>query len=264
MSNAGGVEVTRPAKTFEEAEVKLEGGWIGEHRIIGGSFLLKYKLSRKEECEKNDATHRTVFPSCKGPKQHVEDVDIPGKYPLEYFEDADSHVDLIDAGQWNVGLKQTFCSIEQNRLLFNDPYNPLRVDNLAVILPVFNGNVDGGTFAIAELSFDFLETGDVKVEFDCQAYRLNLSEGSWTTVDYLEVICIVFAVELFVRAILEIRREGFHLGNTVTIFSSIFYLLITLLNLFIHWYSSTFDLDSIVNADPLLGADQFQNLVMGE
>lgn len=217
LSNAGGVEVTRPAKTFEEAEVKLEGGWIGEHRIIGGSFLLKYKLSRKEECEKNDATHRTVFPSCKGAKQHVEDVIIPDKYPLEYFEEADSHVDLIDAGQWNVGLKQTFCSIEQNRLFFNDPYNPLRVDNLAIILPIFNGNVDGGTFAIAELSFDFLETGDVKVEFDCQAYRLNLSEGSWTTVDYLEVICIIFAVELFVRAIFEIRREGFHLGNTVTV-----------------------------------------------
>ena len=214
------------------------------------------------ECEKIDETHQAVFPSCKGDVQFVEDLEVPNKYHLEYFEELGSHVDLIDAGQWNVGLKHSFCSIEKNRLFFKDQYSPLRIDSITVTLPVFNGNVNGGTYAIAELSFNFLETGDVQVEFDSKAYRLNLSEGGWTLVDYLEIICIIFALELFFRAVLEIRREGFHLRNSVTIFSSIFYLLITLLNLVIHEYSSDFDLDAILDADPLGGGDKFTNLVV--
>eukprot|EP00520_Triparma_pacifica_P000465 CAMPEP_0118639486 /NCGR_PEP_ID=MMETSP0785-20121206/4247_1 /TAXON_ID=91992 /ORGANISM="Bolidomonas pacifica, Strain CCMP 1866" /LENGTH=1063 /DNA_ID=CAMNT_0006530813 /DNA_START=111 /DNA_END=3298 /DNA_ORIENTATION=- len=257
------IEESRPARTFEDEISDLQGGWIGEHRSIGGTIFVAYFLSERGQCDKSDQAHDAVFPSCKGDKVFGSPLDIEGKYMLEYYEEIGAHVDLIDTGAWNVGLKQTFCSVEKNRLFFNNPFSNLRVDKISIMLPVYNGNVDGGTYAIGELTFEFLTYGDVDMKIESQSYKLEGEGfGLRKLVDWLELICFLLAVELFIRAIRDIRKDGIHVRNAVTILASFIYVFIALLWGSIKWFGTQFDIAELQDTDPLTGDDGFTNLVV--
>ena len=86
--------------------------------------------------------------------------------------------------------------------------------------------------------------------------------SSTQLVDWLELICFLLAVELFIRAIRDIRKDGIHVRNAVTILASFIYVFIALLWGSIKWFGTQFDIAELQDTDPLTGDDGFTNLVV--
>ncbi|GMH62226.1 hypothetical protein TL16_g03433 [Triparma laevis f. inornata] len=249
-------------------EKLLQGGWIGNTRSVGGAILVQYQIKKRENCTSkyvNDA----VFPMCDVDEVFTEPLDIFNRYPTTFDDSSESeekhfHNDVIDTGRWNVGLKQMFCSIEKSRLFWSkdDQYKNLWISEMTINLPVYNGNVNGGMFALGSVKFTFLRTGEVEVEFDVRSYKLfglmDFDDPDTGLRVRLEVIVTVFYCVLLFRAIKSVQATGLHLQNFLTILSSVVFLFIILLWSWIAWVSVSWELRE---ADPLGGDDSYDSAI---
>ncbi|GMH87161.1 hypothetical protein TrST_g6222 [Triparma strigata] len=240
----------------------LEGGWIGNSRSVGGAILIQYRINKRENCESKHIDD-AVFRKCIVDDEIFKDqVNIDNRYETDFA--SGFHNDVIDTGRWNVGLKQMFCGIEKTRLFWaaGDQYKDLWVSEMTINLPVYNGNVNGGMFALGTVHFKFDKTGGVETEFDARSYKLfglmDFDDPDTGLRVRLELIVTVFFVVLLYRAIRSLQATGLHLQNFLTILSSIVFLFIILIWSLIAWNSLHWELRE---ADPLGGDESYENAI---
>ena len=215
----------------------LQGGWIGGSRSVGGAILVQMRIKKREACL-TDVDDTSIFPICNKDEDFTAPLEIPGRYITNYNQGDSTntayayHNEIFDMGRWNVGLQQMFCSIEKLRVFFLDKNLPIWVSEMKMQVPIYNGNVNDGVFALGTLTFGFANTDTVDINLSVRTYKLNglmdMSEGETKLRIRLEIFVFLLWAVLFYKAGYNLRDTGPHLMNIVTILSSILFLAIML------------------------------------
>jgi hypothetical protein len=254
------------------------GGWLKGNKIVGAGLFVGYEVYEKEDCDDdddyflrnnvrlNDDGHpelgslRTL---CRGDKK----VEFPikyneNRYDTDYFKSIQSHVELIDMGEWGIGLQQMYCILDVSKKYWlNDVYNPYFIRKMFMYIPLsieYNKQ-----YALMKVQWLFHDDGNVEYEHTAVTYDID-KQFSWEHNKarlILEFICLLLGIELLFRAVSEIKHSGVHFSSLLTIVSSIVFVLSAIIWLAIAYV--TVEVVDVTRSSPLTpdGYEPAVNLV---
>ena len=130
-------------------------------------------------------------------------------------------------------------------------------------VPIYNGNANGGVFALGSIYFQFDHEGTVSSDLNVRTYKLNglmdMNDGETMLRVRLELVVFVFWGVLFWKAIGNLRKTGPHLMNVITIVSSSLFMAIIFIWAMIAYVSVFYQIRSV---DPMEGDTAYSEAVI--